>query len=84
MKRIVHILKKKEDPNAVEVIRAQARSNDVTVLLIQEAVDLELGGVKAKVFALADDAKEKKPIYPQIGYKEMLNYILDSETVVTW
>ncbi len=85
MKRILHILKQKEDLPAVEIIRAQAQSNAVTVLLIQDAVDLELQGVNAQVFALAEDAKNQmKPFHPQIGYKEMLAYILDSETVVTW
>ena len=84
MKRILHILKRKDDPKAVEVIRTQAQSNAVTVLLIQEAVDLELQGIKARVFALAEDARQKKPFHPQIGYKEMLDHVLDSETVVTW
>lgn len=84
MKRILHILKRKDDAGAVEVIRAQAESNEVTVLLIQEAVDLELQGMKAKVVALAEDAKNQKAFHPQIGYKEMLDYILNSETVVTW
>lgn len=90
MKRILHILKRKDDSNAVAVIRTQAQSNEVTVLLIQDAVDLELQGVKGQIFSVAEDdvAEDEKPsknaFHPQIGYKEMLGYILDSETVVTW
>ena len=75
------------DSGAMEVIRAQAQSNEVTVILVQDAADadLELQELKGQVFALAEDTKNKKGnLHPQIGYEEMLGYILDSDTVVTW
>lgn len=85
MKRILHILRWKEDPAPLEVIRGQAESNDLTVILIQDAVGLELKGVKGRVFALAEDLKDGgASAHPPISYKEMLGYILDSENVVTW
>ncbi|MDC4222834.1 MAG: hypothetical protein MPW14_06945 [Candidatus Manganitrophus sp.] len=85
MKRILHILKRKDDPAPLEIIRRQSESNELVIILIQDAVGLELKGVKGKVFTLADDLKGgETPAHPPIGYKEMLGYILDSESIVTW
>lgn len=85
MKRILHILRRKDDPAPLEIIRGQSESNELVIILIQDAVGLELKGVKGKVFALSDDLKGgETPAHPPIGYKEMLGYILESESVVTW
>lgn len=85
MKKILHILKKKEDSFPLDIIRKEAGSNEVSVILIQEAVDLNVNGIGAKVFVLSEDLKDQKnPSYPRIGYKEMLEFILDADTVVTW
>jgi sulfur transfer complex TusBCD TusB component (DsrH family) len=85
MKRILHILKRKDNPAPLEIIREQSESNELVIILIQDAVGLELKGIKGEVFALADDLKGgETPAHPPIGYKEMLGYILDSESVVTW
>ncbi len=85
MKRILHILKRKDDPAPLEIIRAQSESYDLIIILIQDASGLELKGIKGQVFALADDLKGgETSAHPQISYKEMLGYILDSESVVTW
>lgn len=84
MKKILHILKKKEDRFPLDIIQKEAGSNEVTVLLIQEAVDLDLNGWGAKVFVLSDDAGESKSVYPRVGYKEMLDFILNADAVVTW
>ncbi|HZR47127.1 MAG TPA: hypothetical protein VFA47_10510 [Candidatus Manganitrophaceae bacterium] len=84
MKKILHILKKKEDRFPLDIIQKEAGPNEVTVLLIQEAVDLDLNGSGAKVFVLSDDAGESKLAYPRVGYKEMLDFILNADTVVTW
>lgn len=85
MKKILHILKRKGDPFPLGIIRKEAGSNEVTVILIQDAVDLDLNGTAAKVFALSEDSKDSKSAsYPRIGYKEMLEFILNADTVVTW
>jgi hypothetical protein len=85
MKRILHILRRKDDPTPLEIIREQSESNELVVILIQDAVGLELKGIKGQVFVLADDLKSgEAPAHPPIGYKELLGYILDSESVVTW
>lgn len=84
MKRILHILRRKDDPTPLEIIRGQSESNELVIILIQDAVGLELKGIKGEVFTLADDLKGREPAHPQISYKEMLGYILDSESVVTW
>jgi len=84
MKKILHILKKKEDRFPLDIIQKEAGSNEVTVLLIQGAVDLNLNGSEAEVFVLSDDAEGSKSAYPRVGYKEMLDFILNADTVVTW
>lgn len=85
MKRILHILKRKDDPIALEIIRKESVLNEVTVLLIQEAVDLDLNGIRANIFILDEDIEGRNPtLYPKIGYKEMIDRIMQSETVATW
>jgi hypothetical protein len=84
MKRILHILRRKDDPTPLEIIQRQSESDELVIILIQDAVGLKLKGIKGQVFTLADDLKGETPIHPSIGYKEMLRYILDSENVVTW
>lgn len=85
MKRILHILKRKDDPIALEIIRKESVLNEVTVLLIQEAVDLDLNGIRANIFVLDEEAEGQNSLrYPKIGYKEMLDQIMRSETVATW
>ena len=85
MKRILHILKRKEDLFPLEIIRKEAGSNEVSILLIQDAVGLNLNGLGAKVFVLSEDLKDpQNRSYPQIGYKEMLDFILKADSVVTW
>lgn len=67
------------------MIQKEAGSGDVTVVLIQEAVSLELNGLDATVLVLSEDSKETTPTsYPRIGYKEMLDLIFRADTVVTW
>ncbi|HEY5599062.1 MAG TPA: hypothetical protein VIK48_00110 [Candidatus Manganitrophaceae bacterium] len=85
MKRILHILKRKNDPYPLEIIRKQSETNEVTVILIQEATHLELKGTKASVSILREDQEEGRPAsYPSIGYKEMLDRIFNADLVVTW
>ncbi len=84
---ILHILKK-NDALALDVIRRQAASNAVTILLIQEAADLSAADLRISnpgvaVFALKDDAKTDIH-YPHIGYDEMLDHILAADRIVTW
>lgn len=67
-----------------EVIRREAESNEVEVILIQEAVGLAIKETKASIFTLSEDAKGIKTAHPQIGYKEMLDSILNADTVITW
>lgn len=67
------------------MIRKETGLNEVSVILIQDAVDLNLNGTEAKIFVLSEDLKNpKKSPYPQIGYTEMLDFILKADSVVTW
>ncbi len=81
MKRILHILKKKDAPLAMEVIRNEALTHAITVILIQEATALCVEG--GAVFVLEDDAPASTP-YPKIGYSQMLDAIFQADQVVTW
>lgn len=85
MKRVLHILKRKDDAFPLEIIRKETQSNEVNVVLIQDAVDLNLNGIVAKVYLLSEDSKNSKNSSdPRIGYREMLDLILAADTVVTW
>jgi hypothetical protein len=84
MKRILHLLKRKDDSFALDIIRKEIGSNEVSVILIQDAVDLDLRGIGANVFILSEDLKDLTSAHPRIGYKEMLEFILNADTVVTW
>lgn len=83
MKRILHILKRKDDPSPLKIIQKQAEGNDVTVVLIQDAKDLGLAlkGVKVLKLSEAGAAPAAEPI---LGYKELLDEIFKADTVVTW
>ena len=78
-------MKKKDDPFPIEIIRKEAGSNEVSVILIQDAVDLRLDETGAKIYVLSEDLKDSQnSSYPQIGYKEMLDFILTADSVITW
>ncbi len=91
MKQILHILKRRDDPYPLCVIREQAASHRVTVVLIQDAVNAELSdslhhlGVSVLVLS-----EETTPIPPsgtadtRIGYREMLSSIFSADTVAIW
>jgi sulfur transfer complex TusBCD TusB component (DsrH family) len=86
MKKIVHIVKKSADPYALEVIAGQMKENEVSVVLIQEGVRMDLELPSAKAFALEEDAAERKvrPKVKTIRYEGLLELILEADAVVTW
>ncbi|HET6369863.1 MAG TPA: hypothetical protein VFG95_01615 [Nitrospiria bacterium] len=86
MKKIVHVINKASDPYALDIIAGQAKENEVSVVLIQEGVRMEPDLPAVKVFALAEDAAERKvrPKVKTIGYEGFLDLILEADAVVTW
>lgn len=87
MKRVLHILKDANHPEASIVITKQAErsSNDLSILLIQEAVRLQ-PTLPGKIYVLEEDAKKRgiSSGFEKIDYVKMLKLILSSDAVVTW
>jgi sulfur transfer complex TusBCD TusB component (DsrH family) len=86
MKKILHIIKKSSDPYALEIIAGQTKENEVSVVLIQEGVRMEIDLPEVKVFALEEDAAERnvRPKVKTIVYEGLLDLILEADAVVTW
>jgi sulfur transfer complex TusBCD TusB component (DsrH family) len=86
MKKILHIIKNPDDPHAVEVIASQRKDKEISVLLLQDAVRLEPSLPDGCLFVLEEDAAERgiTPKSKTIGYDEMLEMILNADSVVVW
>jgi hypothetical protein len=87
MKPILHIVKDREDPQAMSVITRQAGDSayGVSVILIQTAVTLP-PVPNTRTCALLDDLQGgflSHGVEP-IRYQEMLDLIFSSETVTVW
>ncbi|MBI3805130.1 MAG: hypothetical protein HY282_15380 [Nitrospirae bacterium] len=82
MKKILHILKVKDDPSPLKIIQKQAETNAVTVVLIQDAGELKVDLKGVTVWKLAEEGVA--PSGPTLGYKELLDEIFKADMVVTW
>jgi sulfur relay protein TusB/DsrH len=84
--KILHILRDMKDAVALDTIRTHAESDDVSILLIQDAV-LEDGlGLNAKIYALLDDV-EKRGVETQastVTYTEVVDLIVACDRVISW
>ncbi len=87
MSRILHILKELNPTEALAVIAKQAGqpSQDLSVLLIQEAVRLPMA-LPVKIYVLEEDARARGVAskFETINYSKMLDLIFSSDSVVTW
>jgi sulfur transfer complex TusBCD TusB component (DsrH family) len=88
MKRILHIVKDLNNGSSFELIQRQAKGEgqtEVRLVLIQEAVGLH-PGFPAAVYVLEEDLRERglSSPYPKIDYSGLLDFIFDSESVVSW
>jgi len=93
LKRILHILKEREDAYPLELIRKQAESDHVVVILMRDAIGMEIPDPKVSVCVLSEDGKDQKiqnyasPTHVphrRIGCKEMLETIFSCDTVLSW
>jgi hypothetical protein len=88
LKRILHILKEREDAYPLEVIQKQAASDHVIVILMRNAIGVEIPDSKVSVCVLSEDGKDEETLchhlQRRIGYKEMLEKIFSCDTVLTW
>ncbi len=87
MKRVIHILKDANCEEALTLIGQQATANkeDLTLLLIQEAVCLN-PPLSVPIYVLDADLKARCASSPfeSIDYERMLEMILTADTVMTW
>ncbi len=91
MKPILHIVKKHDDKQAIEIIGNQARDNayGVAVVFIQDAVSSPPVS-DARTCALAQDAKtldnsnKVNPDVELISYDDLLKLIFSVESITVW
>ena len=91
MKPILHIVKNRNDKQAVEIISTQAKDNayGVAVVFIHDAVSSP-PVADARTCALAQDIKTSdntNRVYPEvelISYDDLLKLILSVESITIW
>ena len=91
MKPILHIVRNRDDKQAVEIISAQARDNayGVAVVFIQDAVSSP-PVADTRTCALAQDAKtldnthKVNPDVELISYDDLLTLIFSVESITVW
>jgi sulfur transfer complex TusBCD TusB component (DsrH family) len=87
MARIFHILKDGNPTEALAAIsiEAQASAQNMSVLMIQEAVRLN-PDLPVKIYVLKEDAQKRgiTSEFESIQYEKMLDLILTSHSVVVW
>ncbi|MEK6583333.1 MAG: hypothetical protein AABY66_00620 [Nitrospirota bacterium] len=91
MKPILHIVKNRDDKQAVEIISTQARDNayGVAVVFIQDAVSSPpVGGARsctlAKDAKTLDNSNKVNPDVELISYDDLLKLIFSVETITVW
>ncbi len=91
MKPILHIVKKHDDKQAVEIISTQARDNayGVAVVFIQDAVSTPpVGGARscalAKEAKTLDNTSRVNSGVELINYDDLLNLIFSVESITVW
>lgn len=85
--RILHIVKNKHDTLAFSMAKEQASANDVSVLLLHDAVLIDSSQLNdSKVFACKDDvlARDIEMQCQLVDYPEIVNLIFDNEKVISW
>jgi sulfur relay protein TusB/DsrH len=85
--RILHILREINQPEAMAIIAQQAKqsSQELSILLIQEAVHL-LPDLPAKIYVLEEDARTRGVTsrFETINYSTMLDLIFSHDSVIAW
>ncbi len=85
--RILHIVKNKHDTLSFSMAKGQALDNDVSMLLLHDAILVDRGQLNGlKVFACKDDvlARGIETQCQLIDYPEIVNLIFDNEKVISW
>lgn len=82
MRKVLFLLRH-ADPPGEEIFPHQQTAQDISVILIQDAVTQP--DIRADhVYVLSDDAVSRKvtPAFPVISYQEMVRLIFDADSVV--
>ena len=85
MPSVLHIVRKSNDTKALECVKAQAKDETATLLLMQEGIHTKppLG---IEMYLLTDNPEKvdiQSDIQP-IGYDDMLKLLFRHDTVVVW
>lgn len=85
--RILHMIKNKHDTIAFMIAKKQASTNDVSILLLHDAILVDRSQLNGlKVFACKDDvlARGIKTQCQLVDYPGIVNLIFDNERVISW
>ncbi|MGR3310683.1 MAG: DsrH/TusB family sulfur metabolism protein [Candidatus Brocadiales bacterium] len=92
--RILHIVKNKHDTLSFSMAKGQALDNDVSILLLHDAVLVDRSQLNGlKVFACKDDVLARgigmqsghlSGAWVVVNYPEIVNLIFDNEKVISW
>jgi len=85
-KKILHVLKSGHDPDALEILRQQAKDGaEVSVLLLHDAVRTPMEGIE-RVYACRDDVEARggTPQGEIVDYDAIIPLLLEAETVICW
>ena len=85
--KILHVVRNLEDQRAMSTVQAHvAAGNDVTVLLMHDAVLDCVRPQGCKVLACRDDVQARggRTNVETLGYQEMVGLVFESDRLITW
>ncbi len=85
-KKILHVLKSRQDPYALELLHEQQEAGaEVSVLLLHDAVLTPVDGIE-KVYACRDDVEARGGTAAGeiVDYDAMLSFFLEADSVICW
>lgn len=84
-KKTIHILKDKTDRVPIYFMQHIEKSQEIVIILTQNAIEIDLSPLKAQVFVLDEllPASENSPLR-KITYDALLEMIFEYDAVVTW
>jgi hypothetical protein len=85
MRRTLHIIRRPNDPLALEAIEQERSAHEVVVLLIQDGVLTTVRPSAETYVGTADaEARGVHPPFKQASYPEICRLIIEAQRVVVW
>jgi sulfur transfer complex TusBCD TusB component (DsrH family) len=85
--KILHIMREKNDPLALQAVAAAGREGavEVGILLLHDAVFSKLPD-GLQVYACADDvaARGVEAVYDPVSYDQIIKLFFEYDSVITW